>query len=104
MTSNWKTKQNKNSICDAIRKTSVTSATVYQCMWNDSQVQRRSNQRAGKCKEMMLGAAELRLKATGTLLQKSNLHCGGKSSDIMLFGNIEQGLGLVLAASQEPVW
>ena len=53
---------------------------------------------------MMLGAAELRLKATGTLLQKSNLHCGGKSSDIMLFGNIEQGLGLVLAASQEPVW
>ena len=102
MTRNWKTKQ-KNSICDAVRKTSVTWATVYQCIWNDSQVHRRSNKRAAKCKEMMLGVAEFRLKATSTILQKSSLRCGGKSSDIM-FGNIEQGLGFVLVASQEPVW
>ena len=73
-------------------------------MWNGSQVQRRSNKSTRKCKEMILGAADLRLKTTGTILQKSSLLRGGKSSNIMSFGNTVQGLELVLVASQDTVW
>lgn len=42
-------------------------------MWNGSQVQRKSNKSTGECKEMILEAADLRLKTTGTILKKSSL-------------------------------
>ena len=60
-----------------------------------------SGRHEGEQRQRRLGLQSL---FGSTILQKSNLHCGGKSSDIMLFGNIEQGLGLALVASQEPVW